>query len=299
MDIGITQPKTTGRKHRYLFQIMKSCIIKPTFCLLTTIWMTSGQESPSPFQFSWPRETILMTSGIAGGYIGYYRLTNLPLYNPDLQKLDLPPWDRFAVGWYNPYESTVSDVLLVAVGGAELFADAWEKVGGKTKWTPLLEDGLILAEAQAWSSAINLNVRAFRWHPRPFILDTLNGSSKISRTAGEASTSFYSGHSSGAFVGAVYLSIAYPLWHPDFQYTGWLWAGSLTAASSVAVLRVTSGKHYPSDVVAGAAMGALLGWGFARFHERAGASSKTSWIFDAWPQPGGLAIQAVKPMAAW
>lgn len=39
-----------------------------------------------------------------------------------------------------------------------------------------------------------------------------------------------------------------------------VWGAGLATASSVAILRVAAGKHYPSDVVMGAAMGSFIGW---------------------------------------
>lgn len=88
------------------------------------------------------------------------------------------------------------------------------------------------------------------------------------RCAREASGSFYSGHANAAFLAAVYLSYTYPQRHPDFRGQAWLWSGSLTVAAIIAGLWAAAGKHFPSDVIVGAAAGALFGWGFPYLHEQ-------------------------------
>lgn len=83
--------------------------------------------------------------------------------------------------------------------------------------------------------------------PRPYVthpdLNALNT---------EGSASFPSGHTSGAFALATAMSLNYPKWYvvvPSFA-----WAG-LTGYS-----RMYLGVHYPTDVLAGAALGAGTAW---------------------------------------
>ena len=65
------------------------------------------------------------------------------------------------------------------------------------------------------------------------------------------SASFPSGHASGAF------AVATVVW----LLAGRRWGGvALAVAAAIALSRVWLGVHYPSDVVAGAALGALCGW---------------------------------------
>lgn len=64
----------------------------------------------------------------------------------------------------------------------------------------------------------------------------------------EEDPSFPSGHTSSAFALATSFSLAYPKWY--IIAPSYLWAGS------VAYSRLQLGMHYPSDVIAGALVGA-------------------------------------------
>jgi membrane-associated phospholipid phosphatase len=234
-----------------------------------------------------------MGSGVAAQILGQYRVhTMRPVGPEDLDRGDLPAWERWAAGNYSPAADLASDVLAVATGGSMAFVDMWHAGRGESSWRPFLEDFLILSEALAWSSAVNLNVRAQRLHPRPFVYGTEAPASE--RAEPQAAGSFYSGHASEAFLGAVYLATVYPLRHPEFKHRGWLWTGSLTAATAAAALRVAAGKHFPSDVLAGAAMGSLFGIGFAQLHRPEGLGL---WGTELWPTlgehgaPGMVAIR--------
>ena len=64
----------------------------------------------------------------------------------------------------------------------------------------------------------------------------------------ESSPSFPSGHTAAAFSLATSLSIKYPKWYVIAPSAVW--------ACSVGFSRMNEGVHYPSDVIAGAAIGA-------------------------------------------
>jgi len=84
----------------------------------------------------------------------------------------------------------------------------------------------------------------------------------------DAHRSFISGHASKAFAGAVAAgSLAHYRGLPN---EGWVWAAGLTMATTTGVLRIVADKHYATDVAAGAATGALMGWLFPRLHRPEG-----------------------------
>lgn len=79
--------------------------------------------------------------------------------------------------------------------------------------------------------------------PRPFVTYPF-----IEKVASGGSPSFPSGHTSDAFSLATSISIAYPKWYIILPSCSW--------ALAVSYSRMDLGVHYPSDVLAGAIIGA-------------------------------------------
>ena len=68
----------------------------------------------------------------------------------------------------------------------------------------------------------------------------------------ETNGSFPSGHTTAAFATATSLTLAYPKWYVAVPAYTW--------ASTVAYSRLHLGVHYPSDILAGAVIGASSAW---------------------------------------
>lgn len=99
--------------------------------------------------------------------------------------------------------------------------------------------------------AVDKGLKHLVGRPRPFVtLDLEAHDTLIAST----SYSFPSGHATVAFVGAFVLAWRYPRLR-------WALFGF---ASLVALSRVHLGVHYPSDVLAGSALGCLIGYGAVR-----------------------------------
>ena len=87
---------------------------------------------------------------------------------------------------------------------------------------------------------------------------------KLGRNARQ---SFFSGHTTTAFATAVFTGEVFRHYFPDSKLKPVVWAGSLGLATATSVLRYKAGKHYPTDLLAGAAFGSLVGWGIPKLHE--------------------------------
>lgn len=91
---------------------------------------------------------------------------------------------------------------------------------------------------------------------RPYVGELINRPSDTS----EDDESFPSGHTLMAFSAASYAQTMQNLFYPDSNTMKAVSATTWALALTTAVLRVTSGSHYISDVVAGAAIGSAIGF---------------------------------------
>ena len=105
---------------------------------------------------------------------------------------------------------------------------------------------------------------------RPFVYNDHPDIPDETRYDDKARRAFPSGHTANAFAAAVFVSSVYAKLHPGSSTKVWVWAGSLTMAAATGYMRYRAGKHYPTDIISGAVIGSLVGWGVPKLHEVAG-----------------------------
>jgi membrane-associated phospholipid phosphatase len=124
----------------------------------------------------------------------------------------------------------------------------------------LLENAGVTLVSFAVNSGITMALKYTIRRDRPFITYP-----DITKKSSAATPSFPSGHTSGAFATATSLSLSFPKWYviaPSF-----LWAGT------VGFSRMELGVHYPSDVLAGAIIGAGSSWICFKINQRLRSSA--------------------------
>lgn len=108
----------------------------------------------------------------------------------------------------------------------------------------LLKDAIYICSATALDGIITYSLKKAIHRQRPYV----SYPNEITAYATENSFSMPSGHTSLAFTTATALSLSYPKWYVIAP--GYIWA------CSIGYSRMNLGVHYPSDVLAGAVLGA-------------------------------------------
>lgn len=202
--------------------------------------------------------TILVSAAVlAGGQAGLIAIDPVDPGSLEAERRELLPWDRPFAGTYGPGFAKASDALAYAVT-LPFMLSLYDAARSHSPWASFWTDVVMLSELFALEAGLNLAVRSLALHPRPLVFSSR--APKQERLKPEASGSFYSGHSSAGFAAAVFLGYTFQQNRPESDCIPWVWAGGLSLATVVAGLRVAAGKHYPSDVFAGALMGGALGW---------------------------------------
>lgn len=117
---------------------------------------------------------------------------------------------------------------------------------------PLLKNAVFIGTSVIEAVGLTYGLKYAFDRQRPFV----KYPDKIHPIHPEDSPSFPSGHSAMAFSLATSLSITYPKWYVIAPSAVW--------ACGVGFARMNQGVHYPSDVLAGAAIG--VGCGFANIY---------------------------------
>jgi len=204
-----------------------------------------------------------------------------PAFDP-LMYQEIGDGDRSAIGQWDPDQATVSDVLLYtsfalpfAINGIDDLVWRNDRQDApRWFWT----DAVVLLEAVFLAGAItNMAKWAFtRYRPYMYIpYADVETYSEILRHEDErvrdefeeavedndAALSFWSGHSALTFsamtASATLMTYKHLNDHPAPLIA--MWGGTIAYGLTVAILRVRSGKHFPSDVIVGGVVGAACG----------------------------------------
>ncbi|HMH83820.1 MAG TPA: phosphatase PAP2 family protein [Gemmatimonadales bacterium] len=171
----------------------------------------------------------------------------------------LPGLDRAALHTFSGSAGTVSTALLAGVVGFAGLASLDGASGVQRRG-----HAVVFAHALAWTVATADWLKVLAHRSRP-VLYTAAAPAVASQT--DNRRSFPSEHASVAFAAATaYVVMARREQLPHRTRNAvLLYAGAL----GVAALRVAAGRHFPTDVAGGAALGSSVGWLAATLHASA------------------------------
>lgn len=184
--------------------------------------------------------------------------------------------DRWSIGASSKTAEVMSDVLLWGLVASPFVAAglgaAFDGSGGGGRSRAFMDEGLVALESVAGAALTTTAIKLAFKRPRPLAHDP--NVSKTERFDGDARLSFPSGHTAVSFAAATVLSVT--LFERGSDRAAWA-SAVLAYAGSAAVggLRIAAGKHFLSDVVAGAALGLIVGLGVTRLYGVHGSGSGT------------------------
>jgi|SoiMethySBSTD1v2_1073268.scaffolds.fasta_scaffold29037_2 membrane-associated phospholipid phosphatase len=128
---------------------------------------------------------------------------------------------------------------------------------------------LLVLDAQTvfLATTITLSVQKAVARERPFVQECRTNPNLQDCSQGGQNQSFPSGHTTAAFA-----AVALECFHHgylDTSHTGWGAAVcplTVTAAIGTGILRIAADRHWATDIIAGAAIGALVGYAIPALH---------------------------------
>ena len=212
------------------------------------------------------REIALYSAGLLLGLGGFGISAGLePLTAEQIATLevaDVIGFDRISTRYWSPAAGKASDILAFSLLAAPLllYTETGAGMSGGDL-TVMYTETMLLQQTSVFliKSAVG-RARPFVYNDDPRIPTELRRSQTAVR-------SFPSGHTATAFAGAVFTGEVFARLNPDDPARHWVRGTTLLLAATTGWLRIRAGKHYPTDVIVGALIGSLVGWGVPRLHE--------------------------------
>lgn len=226
------------------------------FCFFLTFQLFPQNEKP--FEISPVKDGIIFGSGIllSGGDLildNALKVNRQEYTGKIYKKSDLNSFDRFFMHSYSESRDNVADFLLAAT----IASPAVLAMTDKEEWFSCV---LMYAETLLIANGIKELIKLSVTRPRPYMYYDAETFPEKDVKNGDWANSFPSGHTTIAFASATFTSYTFKKYFPDSKLQIPVIAGSYAMAAGVAALRISSGNHFMTDVLAGCTIGTLSGF---------------------------------------
>lgn len=211
-----------------------------------------AEEPRSPYRIRWEVDLPVVAlggAGLLGGLVGYHPPACLPPCTPPP---GMPAVDRAVVGNYAPRAHAIANVLVLTAVAAPLVLDLVD-----TRTRGFAEDTFVLGETLLLTQGLTQLTKSAVDRDAPLVYARDVARSDLE--SADAGRSFFSGHTSTSFAAATAYAVTFWRRHPTTPWRFVVLGVGEALATSVALLKIEAGYHYPTDVVAGALVGAGLG----------------------------------------
>ncbi len=211
-----------------------------------------SQSSRYELKWKW-REPVILAAGAA--LLG---LSRIPKVSPSCpcDAFAVDSFDRRYAGRKSQPADTASTVLLYTNWISPFVLEAFQ--GRKA-----IPEEVVFAETFLVNEGLTALTKSFAARPRPFIYGVTSGPALSQR---DTYTSFYSGHASTSFAMTFAFAKTY-IARKNYKHPKLAYSIALALSGATSILRVSAGKHFPTDVMMGAATGTSLGLALPGIHQ--------------------------------
>jgi len=178
----------------------------------------------------------------------------------NLKKSDINSFDRWAAGMHSQKAANASDVFFYGSMAAPLLLLADKDIRGDAA-----KVGFMYLEALSVTGIFYTGVPALVDRYRP-----LTYSDEVpmeERMNGKNRNSFFAGHVALVGTTTFFAAKVFSDYHPNSKLRPYLWTAAALATGTTGYLRYRAGRHFPSDILVGAAVGTLSGILVPQFHK--------------------------------
>lgn len=169
-----------------------------------------------------------------------------------LNKNDLNKLDRWAAGLHDEQAAATSDLFFYGSMPLPFFLLLDKKI---RRDAPRV--GFLYLESMALTGLLytGTDMLVDRYRPETYRTDKAPGE----LTSGNNRNSFFAGHVALVGTATFFMAKIYHDYHPHNNWRYVFWGGAIVATGTTAYLRHKAGKHFPTDIVVGTAVGVLSG----------------------------------------
>lgn len=251
--------KKQSKSMRYLVFLL--------FFSLSLPAVVSAQSSSGPYELSLKRELLFGSAGALSLGLATYLQNQLDANRPLRSSLSLTAYedvngfDRLGTNIGSKRARLWSDQTRdagIGIGSLLLFGRETRRDAGKL--------AILYTETILLTSALtNLTKTSFR-RSRPYVFAPDWDPDRTLSSGDRAA--FLSGHTSLCAAGAFFFATVFTDYYPDSKLKRYVWGAAVTIPALTGYLRVRAAKHFPTDVIAGYALGAGIGYLVPTLHKK-------------------------------
>jgi membrane-associated phospholipid phosphatase len=206
---------------------------------------------------------LLGAGGVTFGLGLYYLGKTTPLTEADIEKMDplkVNKFDRPTTKNWSTKAHKISDIALHTT-----FYSQFALILDKNSRDEAGTVGVMMLEAALINNGITNILKGTVKRSRPFTYNPMAPMEKKLKKNGRYS--FFSGHASNSASYAFLTAKVFSDNNPGSKWNPFVWGAAVSVPALTSFLRVKAGKHFPTDVLVGYAVGATIGFLVPELHK--------------------------------